>query len=65
MKTNLLGSSGQAWTEVCLGSMTWGIQNSEAEAHEQLDYAIKERGVNCALITTISSLITSHPQQVF
>ena len=26
--------------------MTWGVQNTEAEAHEQLDYAIKERGVN-------------------
>lgn len=26
---------------------TWGIQNSEKDAHEQLDYAIKERGVNC------------------
>ena len=33
-------------TEVCLGTMTWGIQNSEAEGHEQLDYAVKERGVN-------------------
>lgn len=26
--------------------MTWGRQNTEAEAHAQLDYAIKERGVN-------------------
>jgi len=26
--------------------MTWGVQNSEAEGHEQLDYAVKERGVN-------------------
>ena len=26
--------------------MTWGVQNTEAEAHEQLDYAIKDRGVN-------------------
>lgn len=26
--------------------MTWGVQNDEAEAHEQLDYAVKERGVN-------------------
>lgn len=47
MKTNKLGSSGQEWTEVCLGTMTWGVQNSEKEAHEQLDYAIKERGINC------------------
>jgi len=33
-------------TEVCLGTMTWGVQNTEAQAHEQLDYAVKERGVN-------------------
>ena len=25
--------------------MTWGVQNTEAEAHEQLDFALKERGV--------------------
>jgi aryl-alcohol dehydrogenase-like predicted oxidoreductase len=30
---------------ICLGSMTWGTQNSEAEAHEQLDYAV-EQGIN-------------------
>ena len=27
---------------VCLGTMTWGQQNSEAEAHEQLDYALAQ-----------------------
>ena len=26
--------------------MTWGVQNTEEEAFEQLDYAIKVRGVN-------------------
>jgi aryl-alcohol dehydrogenase (NADP+) len=30
---------------VCLGTMTWGEQNSEVEAHAQLDYAF-EQGVN-------------------
>ena len=33
-------------TNVCLGTMTWGVQNTEEEAFEQLDYAIKVRGVN-------------------
>lgn len=33
-------------TDVCLGTMTWGVQNTEEEAHAQLDYAVKERGVN-------------------
>lgn len=32
-------------SRVCLGTMTWGQQNSEAEAHEQLDYAVGE-GIN-------------------
>ena len=31
-------------SEVCLGTMTWGEQNSEAEAHAQLDFAI-DRGI--------------------
>ena len=26
--------------------MTWGEQNTEAEAWEQLDYAVLQRGVN-------------------
>jgi aryl-alcohol dehydrogenase-like predicted oxidoreductase len=26
--------------------MTWGKQNTEAEAHEQLQYAIDEFGIN-------------------
>jgi aryl-alcohol dehydrogenase (NADP+) len=30
---------------VCLGTMTWGEQNSEAEAHAQLDFAVGQ-GIN-------------------
>lgn len=30
---------------ICLGTMTWGQQNTEEEAHEQLNYAIDERGL--------------------
>ena len=26
-------------SRVCLGTMTWGEQNTEADAHAQLDYA--------------------------
>ena len=40
-----LGGSDLIVPEVCLGTMTWGSQNSEAEAHQQLDYALS-RGVN-------------------
>src|ERR1700747_1014805 len=32
-------------SEVCLGTMTWGEQNSEDEAHAQLDYAVAQ-GIN-------------------
>lgn len=45
MEYKKLGSSGLKVSEVCLGTMTWGEQNSEAEGHEQMDYAA-ERGVN-------------------
>ena len=27
---------------ICLGTMTWGQQNTEAQAHEQVDYAIAQ-----------------------
>jgi aryl-alcohol dehydrogenase-like predicted oxidoreductase len=40
-----LGRSGLTVSEICLGSMTWGNQNTEAEGHAQLDRAT-ERGVN-------------------
>ena len=45
MKYNKLGSSDINVSRVCLGSMTWGIQNTQQEADEQIDYAISE-GVN-------------------
>ena len=32
-------------SKICLGTMTWGEQNTEAEGHAQLDYAV-EQGVN-------------------
>jgi len=41
-----LGDSDLVVTECCLGTMTWGQQNTEAEAHEQLNYAIHEEGIN-------------------
>ena len=44
MKQVPLGNSGLMVSELCLGSMTWGTQNTEAEGHAQLDRAI-DRGV--------------------
>lgn len=45
MKYNKLGSSELSVSEICLGTMTWGEQNSESDAHRQLDYA-GTRGIN-------------------
>ncbi|MBT8311357.1 MAG: aldo/keto reductase, partial [Flavobacteriaceae bacterium] len=32
-------------SKICLGTMTWGKQNTEAEGFEQMDYAV-EQGIN-------------------
>jgi aryl-alcohol dehydrogenase-like predicted oxidoreductase len=40
-----LGASDLQVSKICLGTMTFGEQNSEADAHSQLDYAF-ERGIN-------------------
>ncbi|WP_394131839.1 NADP(H)-dependent aldo-keto reductase [Shewanella maritima] len=45
MKYHRLGHSTLEVSEICLGTMTWGEQNTQAQAFEQLDYAIG-RGVN-------------------
>lgn len=40
MQTRPLGDTGIEVSRLCLGTMTFGEQNSEAEAHEQLDRAV-------------------------
>lgn len=45
MEYRRLGSSDLTVSAVCLGTMTYGQQNTKAEAHAQLDYAFG-RGVN-------------------
>jgi aryl-alcohol dehydrogenase-like predicted oxidoreductase len=45
IETVKLGKSDLVVPKICLGTMTWGIQNTEAQAHEQLDYALS-RGLN-------------------
>ena len=32
-------------SKICLGTMTWGNQNTEADGFSQMDYAL-EKGVN-------------------
>lgn len=45
MEYRTLGHTDIKVSLICLGTMTWGSQNSEAEAHAQLDHAIGQ-GVN-------------------
>ena len=45
MKYTTIPNTGIKVSKICLGSMTWGNQNNEAEGHQQMDYAIGQ-GVN-------------------
>ena len=45
MKYTVLPNTELQVSKVCLGTMTFGEQNSETDAHSQLDFAI-ERGIN-------------------
>lgn len=45
MEYRRLGRTDLTVSVICLGTMTWGQQNTEAEGHEQMDYAL-EQGVN-------------------
>lgn len=45
MEFRQLGKTDMKVSVICLGTMTWGEQNTVDEAHEQLDYAL-DNGVN-------------------
>jgi len=45
MQYRQLGNTDIEVSSICLGTMTFGEQNTEAEAHQQLDYAL-DHGVN-------------------
>ena len=45
MNYKKLGNTDLKVSTICLGTMTWGEQNSENEGFEQMDYAI-DQGVN-------------------
>ena len=45
MQYSTLGTTDIKVSKICLGTMTFGKQNTEKEGHEQLDYAI-DNGVN-------------------
>lgn len=41
MQFSILGSSGISVSRVCLGSMTWGLQNNQQDADQQIAYALR------------------------
>jgi len=43
MKFNPLGNSNLSVSNVCLGSMTWGLQNTQQEANQQIEYALGQQ----------------------
>jgi len=45
MQQRPLGRTGLSVSSICLGTMTWGEQNTEAEGFAQMDMAV-DRGVN-------------------
>ena len=45
MKFKKLGTTNLDVSLICLGTMTWGTQNTEKEAFEQMDYSV-EKGIN-------------------
>ncbi|ESP93997.1 MULTISPECIES: aldo/keto reductase [Pseudoalteromonas] len=45
MKYSQLGHSSLKVSRVCLGSMTWGLQNNQHDADEQINYALSQ-GIN-------------------
>ncbi len=45
MEYRRLGRTDLSVSQICLGTMTWGEQNTEADGHRQMDYAL-ERGIN-------------------
>lgn len=45
MEYRELGRTGVKVSALCLGTMTWGEQNTEQEGHAQMDYAL-DQGIN-------------------
>jgi aryl-alcohol dehydrogenase-like predicted oxidoreductase len=48
-------------SKICLGTMTWGNQNNEAEAHEQMNFAV-DKGINFFDTAELYS-IPAHPDR--
>ena len=59
MNYRKLGNTNLDVSTICLGTMTWGEQNSQEEGFEQMDYAL-DQGINFfKFIKTSSNLFHS------
>lgn len=45
MKYTTLPNTDIKVSKLCLGTMTWGEQNTEAQGHSQMDFAV-DKGIN-------------------
>lgn len=45
MQYRKLGKTNEKVSLICLGTMNWGEQNTQADAHKQMDYAVSQ-GIN-------------------
>lgn len=61
MKRNPLGRTGLTVPEICLGSMTWGHQNTQDEAFEQMDYAL-DKGIEFIDTAELYPTVTAIPE---
>lgn len=43
MKFSPLGRSDLTVSNICLGSMTWGLQNTQEDANQQIEYALNQQ----------------------
>lgn len=62
MKYTTLPNTNIKVSKICLGTMTFGQQNTEKDAHEQLDYALAQ-GVNFIDTAELYAVPASQPTQ--
>ena len=59
MHYSKLGSSELLVSRVCLGSMTWGLQNDQQQANAQIDAALA-KGIRRSITRPVNHIIVIH-----